>query len=170
MKHLFYSLALITLTTSAFAGSIVKTCDTKMLLEDKMIPTLIKISSSNGKYTSEMIEVIDGKEAIFKDEVLVNEFDVSAKAFTIDIESPQIDKLNAGERYIVHALAMTSDPEMKDTMSAGLNLLKVRHVRIYELQGEENDMFKVAIIEAKDMSGRDLGSFFGGFLVSPCKK
>ena len=80
------------------------------------------------------------------------------------LESDQFDDdINDGERFIVHALAMES------MMSSGIELKNVRSLTIYKFIEEGVNIGMTAFAEASDQKGDMMGSFMGGFFVSPCK-
>lgn len=79
-----------------------------------------------------------------------------------------IDELNLAEGLIVHALILSSDPDLKDSSNAGFDVSKARSATIYKV-GKDGNIGMTAIVDAKDEAGKALGSFLGGFLVSACK-
>ena len=80
-----------------------------------------------------------------------------------------VEELSQVELLIVHAMMVTTDPDIELLYSAGLDLQKVRSAKIYGVLGEQDDIGSLSVVEAKDENGNDLGSFLGGFIVSPCK-
>ena len=85
----------------------------------------------------------------------------------ININS-ELEKLNPVERVIAHAMILTEDPILAGTQGAGLDLKLIRSAKVYTI-GATDGMGVFAIVEARNKSGKTLGSFVGGFLVSPCK-
>jgi hypothetical protein len=83
--------------------------------------------------------------------------------------NPDDDSLTDVERLILHAMSLTSDPQVKKVFSSGIDLSKVRSVKAITLAENPTDIGSVTIVEAKDAEGKVLGSFLGGFLVSPCR-
>lgn len=84
-----------------------------------------------------------------------------------DLES---DDGSEVERFIVHALAITQDKELKDYFSAGFDLTKVRDATVYLIAPRpEDNIGKAAVIQARDADGKVLGSFLGGLFVTPCQ-
>jgi hypothetical protein len=78
------------------------------------------------------------------------------------------EEMNPGERLVAHAMLVTTDQKTSTYMSTGVDLKAVRYVIIY-LIGPPSDTDLTALIEAKDESGKVLGTYLGGNLVRPCK-
>ncbi len=70
---------------------------------------------------------------------------------------------------IVHPIKLTEDPDFQGAYSTGIDLYKVRSAKMFTI-GDRTNMGSSTIIEAKDANGQVIGSFLGGFLISPCKK
>lgn len=147
---------------------LVKSCSTVLTMPEEIqkIETRIDIFKKDIGLVATISQNSNGQTSSYDDEVQIDELKVQA-GLTSDIEQ-NVDNLNLAERLIVHALTLTEDPILKNTFSAGLDLRKVRSAKVYTI-GKPTNMGHTAIIEAKNESGNDLGSFFGGFLVSPCK-
>lgn len=163
MKSWLLTSLFLTASFSLQAG-VVKTCKTVMELVDDKIPTEIIISKNGDALKSLMKQTVDGRVSELEDTVNVGEY-VIEKVIS-DLDSDDIDSLNKGEKYISHALSVVGDIPGQN---AGLPLKEVKFVKVYELNGEAGDMFRLAIIEAYSKSRKNIGSFVGGFLVSPCK-
>lgn len=100
----------------------------------------------------------------YEDEVLIEEHKIRA-GLTQDSDP---DSLNSGESLIVHAMALEGDPEFQGAFQTGVELQRVRQVKVYQI-GKKTRFGSTSIVEARDQQGTDLGSFLGGFLVSACK-
>lgn len=153
-----------------FAGEkkLIKSCSTVLTMPEatQKIETQIDIFEDESALTSTITQKLEGNTNTYGDRAQIDVFNVQDE-LSADIEQ-DIDNLNLAERLIVHALALTEDPIFNDTLSAGLDLRKIRSAKIYTI-GKPTNMGVTAIIEAKDEAGNNLGSFLGGFLVSPCK-
>jgi hypothetical protein len=121
----------------------------------------VVISNEGGSLSAHVKETSAGK--IVDDEteaVVATQYDVRAN-MTADL-----DDMNQGELLIEQA-SMLSKPEFKGLYSAGFDLSMVRSVTVYAL-GPKTNMGQASVVEARDAGGKNLGSFFGGFIVSPC--
>lgn len=166
----FISLSLLALlTTPAMAQSVIKTCTADLLDFDSEVPVTTRI---------DIIKKIDGSlEALtsvknaehLKDEATVTTYQIKVGLKQEQlVKDDDLDKLNDGEKLIVHAMAMTEDPELDGKFSAGMKLAEVRSVKVYNI-GKASKWGMIGIVEAKDANGKELGSFFGGFLIAACK-
>lgn len=167
---LFFFLALL-LTTSAMAReSIVKSCSTKISIpgEDVTSQTDITISQSGPILTANIKQTNDGLKNSYADQVTIEEHAVRENLNSSILMSDEIDKINLAERVIVHAMALSEGAVFEESFSAGLDLKKIRSAKLFII-GEQTEMGLSVIVEAKDLRGNILGSFMGGFLVSPCK-
>lgn len=160
------------MSTTAFSTEkeLIKTCSTILSQPEETVTvdTQIKIFKEGNLLSATIAQKSsEGQESSFSDEAQITELTVQSDLIA-DIEQ-DLEKLNLAERLIVHALTLTEDPVFKNAFNAGLDLRKVRSAKVYTI-GKPTHMGLTAIVEAKDESGKDLGSFFGGFLVSACKR
>ncbi len=157
-----------TLTASANEKELLKSCSTVLVMPSTIngMPTKIDVYKTNNSLMATVTQDVDGEQISYDDEAQVEELPVKA-GLTSDPDQ-EVEGLNLAEKLIAHALMVTEDPITEGVLSAGLDLRKVRSAKIYTI-GESTHMGLSAIVEAKDESGKDLGSFFGGFLVTPCK-
>lgn len=166
---LLYSLLFI-ISLPVFAGEkeLIKSCSTVLTMPEttQKVDTKIDIFKNDSALIATITQKSDSGTGSYNDEAQIDEFKVQA-GLIADL-GLSIDNLNLAEKLIVHALTLTEDPIFKGTFSAGLDLRKVRSAKVY-IVGKPTNMGLAAIVEAKDESGNDLGSFFGGFLVTPCK-
>jgi hypothetical protein len=65
-------------------------------------------------------------------------------------------------------MALERDSVYEGKISSGVDLKKVQVVKIYTI-GKVTGMGSATVVEALDKDKKFLGSFLGGFLVSPCK-
>jgi hypothetical protein len=141
----------------------IKSCSTELTMPESEIKVQMKIDIiANDKILK---AVVTQNGMSYEDEATI-ESDVVKAGLNGNLDD--VDSLNLAEKLITHAMALTEDPIMKGTFSAGLDLHAVRSAKIYNV-GTPTNMGMTAIVEAKDENGKDLGSFFGGFLVTPCK-
>jgi aconitase B len=164
---LFCSLLVLT-ALPAFASEqkVVKSCSTVLGMpgQEIQIETKIDIVQTGGALKA----IVTQNGRSYEDQASVLEASVQ-EGLNGELDE-SIDNLNLAEKLITHAISLTEDPiiNMQGSLSAGMDLRKVRSAKVYTV-GESTGMGLTAIVEAKDEAGKDLGSFFGGFLVSPCK-
>jgi hypothetical protein len=140
----------------------------KSLDGSKTIPSKFEIFADQGSYHATVTETVDGKTDSYDDTADFSQEKIRPNLDRVTDENIDELNLNLGERLIVHAMLLTSDPAMSDLFNAGMDLKAVRSVKIYTI-GAPAQFGIAAIVEAQDESGKDLGSFLGGFIVSPCK-
>lgn len=170
MRTAIYTAALlITFTTNSFASvNVVKECTTLIRLNEETIPVEMNVKIIQKNDLSLYAQVISDTqvpESITIETANIKENKVRS-GLNGDIED--MEHLNLAEKLITHALALTEDPILNGFFTAGLDLRSVRSAKIYSI-GAPTSMGAVAIVEAKDATGKNLGSFLGGFLVTPCK-
>lgn len=168
MKKLLVSGLLLAMTSSAFAADkkLIKSCSTTLIDPDegRTSKNEISIFKAGEKLSAKIKQTTDQGTSTFSEVADVVELDVRA-GLTLEDD---VDKLNLAEKLVVHALNITEDPIFNGIYTAGLDLRKIRSAKVYKV-GKETGMGMVAIVEAKDKAGNNLGSFFGGLLVGACK-
>ena len=171
MKHFFLTASVLMLASSVYANpKLIKSCSTSSTLEDVKVEMTIDFVRDTAGLTAVNRTSVNGQEMVLRQEARVTKFDVRAGLTAQILESEDFDDLNEAEQLIVHALMLTESPEMKGTQNAGLNLRKISSAKIFTVNEEvEVNIGQVSVVEAYDKSGKNLGSFLGGFLVSPCK-
>ena len=162
IASLFFTIAL---SVSAEENTLIKSCSTTLTMPESplKVEAQIEIFKKTNNLVAKITQQVDGRTGSFNQPVQLAELSVQAGLMPSDLEGSKMDNLNLAEGLIVHALTLTEDPLFEGTFKAGLDLRKVRSAKIYSLDAG------TAIIEAKDEYGNDLGSFYGGFIVSPCK-
>lgn len=167
MKQIFL-IALIAVSSSAFAQDVVvKECSVTMKVLDSnetVDMTLKVIAKDDQSLEASVTEITDGTPSTYTDVASVSEESVRAGLSS----QSDLEGLNQAEGLIVHAMSISEDPVLQTIFSAGIDLTQVRSAKVY-LIGEATNMGATAIVEAKDANNKVLGSFLGGFLVSPCK-
>ena len=161
------AMTLMVLSSSAFAQqSVVKECSVTMQIMDtgKSADMNMKIISKDGKLSAEITTSSEGTVSSTTDTVEVSEGTVRENLLS-QIEA--LD-LNDAEKVVGHAMITAQDPVLSTIFSSGIDLQKVRSAKVYTI-GVHTSMGSAAIVEAKDANNKILGSFLGGFLVSPCK-
>lgn len=166
----FIAATIVTLgcTHAVFANDrVIKECSvTNMQLNgDKIVSTNIQIiyNYKTGVY-AKIQQGLDGNFGEYSDTALI-----SAESVRENLSRhTEPVGLNHAEGLIVHAMRLSEDPMFNGEYSAGLDLSKVRSAKMYTV-GEMTNMGSTTIVEAKDADDKVLGSFLGGFLVSPCK-
>lgn len=166
MKSLLFASLLFTAPAFAATNATIKTCSTTIVSPDgdKSIPTVFEIIEADGVLRSKYTQTIDGQSVSREDVAEISELTIRAG---LSVETNP-DGLNLAESLIVHAMTLSAVPEMKGTQTAGIDLESARSAKVYVI-GKPTHMGLGAIVEAKDQDGKTLGSFLGGFLVSPCK-
>lgn len=163
MKKLILTLA-ITLTTSAFASEIIKTCKTTVLVpEEGTFATQIDVIKDGSKYSA---KVTQDAGTYVENKVSISEHKVR-KGLDLSTD-PDSSNLNQAESIVLHAMTLEEDPVFEGAFSSGIDLKKVRSAKVFVI-GETGNMGMSAIVEAKDESGKIIGSFLGGFLLSACQ-
>lgn len=152
-------------TTSMAQSKVIKSCSTNVpSLEQGQasVPLILEIVPNGDS----LIARVTQNGFTYEDDAEVKVENVRAN---ILINLDDIDKsdLNYAEKLITHAMTLTKDPELSGKLSAGFDLSKVRSAKYYTV-GKKTKFGSSTIIEARDENGALLGSFLGGFLVSPC--
>ncbi len=161
MKNILILLAL-SLSLNLFAAPI-KTCNTILQVPDEVpMPSKFEINDVNGELKATITQKFEGQTTSFEEKASVGDYSVRESLKPFDIGSNP-DGPNLAENLVVHA--MTVEPM---GMKSGIVLSKVRSAKVYFI-GEMAEMGGTAIVEARDGKGKLLGSYLGGFLVSPCK-
>lgn len=158
-KFIIIAFGAIILSVAAHASPI-KTCDTVLKTDDSEVAMKIEIFKKENKLTADITQ--EGGTLTETVDMLEN---IVRAGISVDSE---LEKLNPVERIIAHAMILTEDPILAGSQSAGLDLKLVRSAKVYMI-GATDGMGVFAIVEARNKAGKALGSFVGGFLVSPCK-
>ena len=158
-KFIIIALGSLILSVAAHAN-LIKTCDTVLKTDDSEVAMKIEIFKRANKFSAEISQ--EGGTLTETVDVVEN---TVRTGITIDSE---LEKLNPVERIIAHAMILTEDPILAGTQSAGLDLKLVRSAKVYMIVATDG-MGVFAIVEARNQSGKALGSFVGGFVVGPCK-
>jgi hypothetical protein len=180
MKFFASFLLLASLSSSAFSQTLIKSCQFEFDDDETGFSSnVFEVRKKGNKFQGKMITSVAGQSMSDEFDVTVRDYKIRAGLSAAMIEDEDLGKkYNHGEALIIHAMALTDteswDEEQDENsgpnpFSAGLDLIKVRSVKVYEAVGGDEDIGSAAIIEAKDAKGKDLGSFIGGFLVLPCK-
>jgi hypothetical protein len=175
VKTLVVSLLGVLLSVQAMGATSfpVKTCSSDLKKMDgsgEIVPTTMTVYSDLGDLRAHVTQTINGKTTSYDDSAEVSFYLITHPIDqNVDqISDEELAKLNLGERLLVHAYGLVNDPAMNGFFSAGLDLKAVRSVRVFQV-GTATAFGISAIIEANDQTGKELGSFIGGFIVSPCK-
>ena len=159
--------AVMALSSSALSQDVVvKECSVTMkhLESNKTVDMTMKVIAKGNVLSSVITQTADGNTSSSNDVAEVQEEKVRAN---LTVQSDPND-LNQAEGLIVHAMILSEAPELEGAYSAGIDLKKVRSAKMYTV-GEKTRMGSATIVEAHDENNQVLGSFLGGFLVSPCK-
>ncbi len=143
----------------------VKTCNTTLSMPGETpVPTKMEIIEVEGKLVAKVTQKVDGQTVSYEEAASVADFPVR-EGLT---ETSEVENLNTAETLVVHAMTLENDPVFEGKIRSGVALKKVRSARVYTV-GETTNMGGTAIVEARDAKNKALGSYLGGFLVSPCK-
>jgi hypothetical protein len=169
------SLLSVLLSVQAFGATAlpVKTCSSDLKKMDgsgEIVPTTMSVYKDHGGIHARVTQTVNGKTASYEDtaEISFHLITHPIDHDLNDVSDEYLAQLNLGERLLVHAYTLVNDPAMNGFFSAGLDLKAVRSVRVFQV-GAATAYGMSAIIEASDKNGKVLGSFIGGFVVSPCK-
>jgi hypothetical protein len=159
MKNLI-TLIVLSFSMNLFAAPI-KTCNTVLKVpEEAPIPSTFVINEVDGKLSATVTQKIEGETTSYEDTAAVGDFTVREG---LNEETDPDSGLNNAELLVVHAMSVESLG-----LKSGIVLSKVRGAKVFTI-GEFTNMGGTAIVEARDGKGKILGSYLGGFLVSPCK-
>lgn len=136
----------------------------KQLESNQDVDMTVRVIDRAGVLSAVVTQTIDGQTSSYDDVVEVMDAPVRPR-LNAELDA---DDLNQAERLIVHAMMLTNEPMFAGAYSAGLELSEVRSVKMYTV-GKTTRMGSATLVEARDADGRVLGSFLGGFLVSPCR-
>lgn len=171
--NLFFSLVLVaSFSFSAIASNKICSVDMKGIAEvmndgsDPDAPFVVGLRIVYGENASTLTYLSNNGQSVKTPAT------VKTQTFFIreDLENvTDISLLNEGENVIAHALFATNDPVLGNVFEAGVDLRKIRSLKLNTI-GEVSDMGRLAVIEALDENGKDMGSFIGGFLVRPCQR
>ncbi|MFL5783083.1 MAG: hypothetical protein ACJ76H_00655 [Bacteriovoracaceae bacterium] len=160
----FFALIVLGVSLNGFAGT-VKTCNTLLSLpEETPIPSRFEVIETNGILKAVVTQKIEGQTNSYEDTATVGDYSVREGLS----ENTEPEGLNKAEALVVHAMTLENDPVFEGRIKSGVDLKKVRGAKVYTI-GEVTNMGGTAIVEARDSKGKALGSYLGGFLISPCK-
>lgn len=168
LKMMFSTLLFLVVASAAQAETtVIKKCDVEIKMgEERAISSLMSIVSKDGKIVGEVTQKM-GEDTVTRTENDVTITEASIRAgMTAESIDPYNNDLSEAELVIFHAMTVAADPILQ--MQSGVDLSKVRSVKIYRL-GPQTKFGSASIVEAKDENGVLLGSFLGGFLVGACK-
>lgn len=152
------------LSLSAMAAP-VKTCNTSLSMPGETpVPTKMEIFDVGGKLSAKVTQTVEGQTSSYEDSATSADYPVR-EGLT---ETTEVEDLNPAESLVVHAMTLENDPVFEGKLKTGVALKKVRAAKIYTV-GEATNMGGTAIVEARDARGKALGSYLGGFLISPCR-
>ncbi|HWU44574.1 MAG TPA: hypothetical protein VN132_14080 [Bdellovibrio sp.] len=167
MKKMIF-VAIMALASSSFAEDIVlKDCSVSVKIPDaspiQMDMILKVIKKSDNSLASTITQTLNGNIKIYDDVADISEGIVRENLTS----KSDVNELNAAEELIVHSMTLEEEPSFQHAFLSGIDLKKVRSAKMYRLGKAE--IGSVTIIEARDADNQILGSFLGGFILSPCK-
>lgn len=165
-KNIFFIIIAFSTSIMAQEQIVLKECSVtmKQLDTDKGIDINMKVISKNDLISAIMSQTINGTNSSYSEVVEVQEESVRAGLSSLS----DTDDLKLSEKLIVHAMIISEDPILGVEYSSGIDLKKVRSAKMYII-GKQTNMGSSTIVEARDEKNQVLGSFLGGFLISPCK-
>ncbi len=164
--------ALLMISASAHATSleVIKSCTSIVKFpggkEGEVLQQTMKFEflKDGDKYTSRTTQTVGTIEDV---SAAPEETSVQEGLEKINLENVGQQELNIAESLISHAMIMTRNPMFAGTMTVDFDLNLVRSAKVFMI-GKPTNMGAAAVVEAKDASGKILGSFLGGFIVAPC--
>lgn len=169
MVKIFLGFLLVTATSTGFAEETVKTikeCKVSFtsLLFNKNVKMDIKITQGNDqKLEGKVSQEIDGFSGSFSGSAIIKTYAIRGNLFS---HTKAID-LNEGESLLINSEELLKEPSYKGRFRAGFDLKKIRNVRLY-LIGKKTVKGSTVVVEAWGEQKKNLGSFLGGYLLSPC--
>ncbi len=167
LRKLLFVFSIVFGTATVAFSEPIKTCTT----------TLPDLSMTKGSQKAEIsvYKLGDGYRSItevgsqvLNDRVTIAEYKIRNDLAQIDPDQVDDYGLNFGESLVLHAMAVESDELLAPIMNSGINLKEVTHVKTYVI-GTPSRFGSTTLVEAKNSSGKTLGTYLGGLLVSPCK-
>jgi hypothetical protein len=161
---------LVLLSTPALLAveTTIKTCNTSVPSVDvpnTVVEMSIVITANDlGELKAEITKTTPDKVENVTQQVVLSEGAVRAD---LTMESDATN-LNAAEQMVSHAMMLTEDPSFMGIYSTGFDLHQVRSAKVY-LLGAAAKFGRPALVEARDANNNLLGTYLGGFLISPCK-
>ncbi|MEK7834119.1 MAG: hypothetical protein AAB401_23730, partial [Acidobacteriota bacterium] len=131
--------------------------------DDDMTFDIVKNKNS---YSATITHKIAGQSSTEREAVTY--FKNQVRAGLTPATDPYTDDLNDAERLILHAMVLTTAPEVEGRFSVDFNLSKARSARVYQM-GEATRFGSASVVVASDEKGSVLGIFLGGFIVAACK-
>lgn len=167
LKYTWTVIASIALPALAEEVQSLKTCTAYMvdLKNLQEVPTHIEIYKKGGAILAKISQTLDGKVSSYDEKAQITENNLREG---LTSKSLDLVDINIAEGLVAQAMALAEDPIFEGRFNAGLNLKAVRTAKVYQI-GEATNMGLVAILEAKDKDGKDLGSFVGGSVVAACQ-
>lgn len=155
-------------SVSADGARPIKTCSAVIVSDGSRLASKIEVFKKADSFEAKVTQKKSGQSNTYHDVVTIYENKVRAGVAQMDPYDESASGMNDAERLVSHAISLTSDPVFKNAYSAGLDLKQVRFAKVYTV-GKTSEFGSTSIIEAKDESGKPLGSFLGGFLVAKCE-
>lgn len=161
--RIFCMLGLL-LTSIVSAEEVVKTCTVIMKVpgDKKSVPTTFVVTKDGSQINTKTSQSVDGiTEALPDEPAQIAEYPVRR-----DLNSGLKD-LNQAEQLILSTDEFLHSPDIGSAFHVGIDLKSIRSAKVFVV-GQFTHMGGTAIIEARDESGKNLGSFVTGFLPFEC--
>lgn len=163
MKYLLFVFIAVS-STIASAGELVKACSftIKVPGNSKSALTTYQIFKDGSKLTAKTVQTVDGQTGELPLESVV----MSEHSVRPNLTSKTND-MNLAEQLIAGTVEFLQSPEIGKSFSVGLDLKQFKNAKVYVI-GKVPHMGGPAIVEARDESGKNLGSFVTGFMPFAC--
>lgn len=167
LKYTWTVIASIALPALAEEVQSLKTCTAYMvdLKNLQEVPTHIEVYKKGDANLAKISQTHDGKVSSYDEKAQITENNLREG---LTSKSLDLEDINIAEGLVAQAMAIEEDPVFEGRFQSGLDLKSVKSARVFQI-GEATNMGMVAILEAKDKDGKDLGSFIGGSVVAACK-
>lgn len=165
--------ALLSFGTTAFAGTTEIGSGT---LTIKCRADVSALAQQEFYINVEMKQTAEGKLSANVNGVTYNsniqsvEHSISKQALSASLEGSDIDKLNDGERRLVHLKSMADDPTFGGMIKVSFDLTQIAKVRAYDLEGDSstNKFGGIVLLEAFDSNGVLLGRIVSSMFPGQC--
>ncbi len=154
------------LTSTAFAGEVVKTCTFTIKIPDhtQVIPTTYQIIKEVDKLVAKTTQIESGRKIQLDDEVAtIDEFTVRPDL------TEQTPGMNTAEYLIQGTENFLNNSEIGNSFTTCLDLKLIRTAKVYQI-GKFTHMGGAVVIEARNQAGNEMGSFVTGLLPFACEK
>lgn len=149
---------------SALGAEVVLSCQAEFSFPGGSVMTAVQITKN---IDGSMQSKINGEET--NNDVKLEEYRVREKLnMKTDPSSPEFSNLNAAEIALGHLQALMDNEESRPFIKIPFPLEQVKKMRIYDLQGRQDEFGGTVLMEAYNQEGKLLGRVFRSLLASGC--